>query len=228
MDVHLSKPLNAVRVTSTTNKPKNKARQLLSSLLFLGSSSLIRLVLLTLLPGTGVSGGSPRVSQLSVSTTLDRCWQVTLANLLNLLVQAGNWESSLGVCDSILDAGDLLLAGIARLVLTGLAWEEDEASAVCLQAVNVDLEGLDRQILAAGINRNTDRWRKLAWDSGLLNFNNQNHVLVLFCVQASHTFSSAMVKPRPARTRLLYLMVGHRTTGLSLSTGRGATAATLA
>ena len=37
------------------------------------------------------------------------------------------------------------------------------------------------------------------------------------------TFSSAKVKPRPARTRLLYLMVGQRTTGLSLSTGRGAT-----
>jgi hypothetical protein len=39
------------------------------------------------------------------------------------------------------------------------------------------------------------------------------------------TFNSAKVKPRPARTRRLYLMVGHRTIGLSLSTGRGATAA---
>jgi hypothetical protein len=36
------------------------------------------------------------------------------------------------------------------------------------------------------------------------------------------------VKPRPARTRRLYLTVGHRTTGRSLSTGRGATAAALA
>jgi hypothetical protein len=39
------------------------------------------------------------------------------------------------------------------------------------------------------------------------------------------TFNSAKVKPRPARTRRLYLIVGHRTIGLSLSTGRGATAA---
>lgn len=36
------------------------------------------------------------------------------------------------------------------------------------------------------------------------------------------------MKPRPARTRRLYLMVGHRTTGRSLSMGRGATAAALA
>jgi hypothetical protein len=42
------------------------------------------------------------------------------------------------------------------------------------------------------------------------------------------TFSSARVKPRPTRTRRLYLTVGQRTTGRSLSTGRGATAAALA
>ena len=39
------------------------------------------------------------------------------------------------------------------------------------------------------------------------------------------TFSSASENPRPALTRRLYLIEGHRTTGLSLSTGRGATAA---
>lgn len=43
-----------------------------------------------------------------------------------------------------------------------------------------------------------------------------------------HTFSSAREKPRPARTRRLYLIVGQRTTGRSLSVGRGATAAALA
>ena len=41
----------------------------------------------------------------------------------------------------------------------------------------------------------------------------------------SRTLSSASEKPRPALTRRLYLMVGQRTIGLSLSTGRGATAA---
>lgn len=35
------------------------------------------------------------------------------------------------------------------------------------------------------------------------------------------------MKPRPARTRRLYLIVGHRTIGLNLSTGRGATTAAL-
>jgi len=43
--------------------------------------------------------------------------------------------------------------------------------------------------------------------------------------QENSTFNSVRVKPRPARTRRLYLMVGHRTIGLNLSTGRGATAA---
>jgi hypothetical protein len=42
------------------------------------------------------------------------------------------------------------------------------------------------------------------------------------------TFNSARVKPRPALTRLLYLMVGHLTTGLNKSIGRGATAAVFA
>ena len=42
------------------------------------------------------------------------------------------------------------------------------------------------------------------------------------------TFSSSRVKPRPSLTRRLCLMVGHRTMGRSLSTGRGATAAALA
>ena len=42
-----------------------------------------------------------------------------------------------------------------------------------------------------------------------------------------HTFSSASENPRPALTRRLYLMLGQRTIGRSLSTGRGATAAAL-
>lgn len=37
------------------------------------------------------------------------------------------------------------------------------------------------------------------------------------------TFNSISVKPRPALTRRLYLIVGHRTMGRSLSIGRGAT-----
>ena len=46
--------------------------------------------------------------------------------------------------------------------------------------------------------------------------------------KALRTLSSSRVKPRPARTRRLYLIVGHLTIGRSLSTGLGATRATLA
>lgn len=42
------------------------------------------------------------------------------------------------------------------------------------------------------------------------------------------TFSSARENPRPTRSFRLYLIVGHLTTGLRRSTGRGATAAALA
>ena len=53
-----------------------------------------------------------------------------------------------------------------------------------------------------------------------------NKVAVLFCqCEMIRTFNSASENPRPALTRRLYLIVGHRTIGLSLSTGRGATAA---
>ena len=41
------------------------------------------------------------------------------------------------------------------------------------------------------------------------------------------TFNSIKVNPRPALTRRLYLIVGHRIIGRSLSIGRGATAAAL-
>jgi hypothetical protein len=78
--------------------------------------------------------------------------------------------------------------------------------------------------LAAGINGDTDRGCELARDTSFL-------CIVRFRFPANliscnpHTFNSVKVKPRPARTRRLYLIVGHRTIGLSLSTGRGATAA---
>lgn len=54
----------------------------------------------------------------------------------------------------------------------------------------------------------------------------KSSAFVLYCqCEDIRTFSSASEKPRPALTRRLYLIEGHRTTGLSLSTGRGATAA---
>ena len=54
-----------------------------------------------------------------------------------------------------------------------------------------------------------------------------NIFVLIFQCEDIRTFNSANENPRPALTRRLYLIVGQRTTGLSLSTGRGATAAAL-
>lgn len=48
------------------------------------------------------------------------------------------------------------------------------------------------------------------------------------CRVLFRTLSSASVNPRPVLALRLYLMVGHWTTGLSLSAGRGATLAAFA
>jgi hypothetical protein len=78
--------------------------------------------------------------------------------------------------------------------------------------------------LAAGVNGDTNGGRKLAGDTSFLCLvRTQFHVVLSSC--ECPTFNSVRVKPRPARTRRLYLIVGHRTMGLNLSTGRGATAA---
>lgn len=195
--------------------------------LFLRRSSLVSLVLRPLLTRTGVSLLAPRVSELSVSTTLDGSWDVALLDL-----GKGN-DGSVGECGLgalgvlLLGGGDLLLRGVSGLGLASLSWEKDEAGAVSLEALNVQGEGLDGKVLAAGVDGDTDGACKLAWDGGLLKI--QIRCLVFFNPPFAQqiTFSSSREKPRPARTRRLYLTVGQRTIGLSLSTGRGATAAAL-
>ena len=80
--------------------------------------------------------------------------------------------------------------------------------------------------MAAGVDGDTDGGCQLAGDTSFLLFCQtqcfEPYILIF------HTFNSAKVKPRPARTRRLYLMVGHRTMGLNLSIGFGATAADFA
>lgn len=136
---------------------------------------------------------------------------------------------------------DLLSGRVELLELTALAGEEDQASLVVLQAGDVLDKGLLGVVGAAVVNGDTDGTGELLGDTGLLNWGkkkmSERCVLAIPLVEGPNvpiankfgfTFSSARVKPRPARTRRLYLMVGHRTTGRSLSTGRGATAAALA
>ena len=196
--------------------------------LFLRRSSLVGLVLRPLLTRTGVSLLAPRVSELSVGTTLNGSWDVALLDLGN-----GN-GGSVGECGLgalgvlLLGGGDLLLGGVSGLGLASLSWEKDEAGAVSLEALDVQGEGFDGEVLAAGVNGDTDGACKLAWDGGLLKFKSDIwSSSPRVCLHCKITFSSSRVKPRPARTRRLCLTVGQRTIGLSLSTGRGATAAAL-
>lgn len=69
---------------------------------------------------------------------------------------------------AVADGLDLLGGGLALLGGLEVAGEEDEALLVGLQALNVDLEGLLAEVLAAGVDGDTDGARKLAGDVGLL------------------------------------------------------------
>jgi len=82
------------------------------------------------------------------------------------------------------------------------------------------------------VNSDTDSSGKLSWDTGFLLMqqpcqllHNSTIVYVNMAIIIDCTFNSSNENPRPALTRRLYLIVGHRTTGLSLSIGLGAMAA---
>lgn len=69
---------------------------------------------------------------------------------------------------AVTDSLDLLGAGLTLLGGLGVAGEEDKASLVGLQALNVGLEGLLAEVLAAGVDGDTDGASELAGDVGLL------------------------------------------------------------
>lgn len=69
---------------------------------------------------------------------------------------------------AVTDSLDLLGAGLTLLGGLGVAGEEDEAGLVGLQALNVGLEGLLAEVLATGVDGDTDGAGKLAGDVGLL------------------------------------------------------------
>lgn len=139
-----------------------------------------------------------------------------------------DWHGLVGGLDKVgLGGLDVLDGGISLLGLSGLAWEKNEAGTVSLKTLNVDLEGLDGEVGAAWVNGDTDGGSELLWDTSLLLCLSDGRSSCGLLYAIFHTLSSSMEKPRPARTRRLYLRVGQRTIGLSLSTGRGATAAAL-
>jgi hypothetical protein len=67
----------------------------------------------------------------------------------------------------------LVLGGIGLLGLVGLAGENDKAGLVLLQALDVGGEALLREVLAAGIDRDTDGASIVLGDAGSL-FSCQN------------------------------------------------------
>ena len=139
-----------------------------TSNLLLGSGSLGFLILLSLLTSTLVSGLAPGVAELSVGTTLNWGWGIALLDLGNG-GGVDDWQSAVGALDKVglggLDVGG---GGITLLGLASLAWEKDELLLVSLKAGNVQGEGLGGEVLAAGINGDTDGRGELLWDTGLL------------------------------------------------------------
>jgi hypothetical protein len=68
----------------------------------------------------------------------------------------------------ILGSLQIFLARIQLLVLSALAREEDQSCFVSLEALNVRGEGFSREVLAAGIDGDTNRRSKLSRDTSFL------------------------------------------------------------
>lgn len=71
---------------------------------------------------------------------------------------------------ALLGGLDVLGGSITALGLAIAAGEEDEALLVLLEALDVGLEALLGQVLAAGVNGDTDGDRELAGDASLCGF----------------------------------------------------------
>lgn len=147
-----------------------RLHHLLMSRLFLLFRLLVSLGLGTLLALADQAGLGASVAELAVGILGG--WVVADLALLddNLVV---DWESLVGVLDATLVADllaglDLLLRGIAGLWRLGLAWEQDQALLVDLQTLDIGLEGLLGEVLAAWVDGDTDGWRQLAWNASLL------------------------------------------------------------
>lgn len=249
-------PTIIVFLTHGTNQSKENKLPFTRCCLLLLSLLLLSLLPSPLLTLALVALVGALVAQLAESTTLDRLGQLGLLDLGNGRGDGGNGEGGTGREDGVLNGLEVLLGGVGLLGLVRLLGEENEAGGVGLQALYVGSERLLGEVLAAGVDRDADGRGVLAGDAGglkrkfLLVFGIQPNARfdLPTCRVSVHeiswslsglsppkgvagtqcTFSSARVKPRPARTRRLYLIEEHRTTGRSLSTGRGATAAALA
>jgi len=141
-----------------------------TSCLFLRVGGLLLLLLHPLRPLAHQASLAPRIAQLPVGSLLGR-------EVGNLALLNGDLVADREVLVVLLDLalvaslpGGLHLLGrsLTGLGGLGLAGEEDEASLVGLQALDVGLERLLGQVLAAGVDGDTDGGRQLAWDAGFL------------------------------------------------------------
>jgi hypothetical protein len=73
-------------------------------------------------------------------------------------------------------------------VLAELAWEEDEAGAVSLQAGDVGGKGFVGEVLSSWVDGDTDGWCELAWDTSLLLYLSENLPLHVLCDFGLHSY----------------------------------------
>lgn len=134
--------------------------------LFLLGVGLISLGLCALLAGTSVTGLGARFTELPVGVL----GGLVVANRALLeFDDVLDGEAGLGAGNDILGALcglDVLGGGVTVLGLSVATGEENEALPVFLEALNVGLEALLREVLAARVDRDTDSAGKLARNTG--------------------------------------------------------------
>lgn len=164
------------------NKPRLLVSQQLlpcgraSSLFVLGSLRL-GLVLGPLLPLARVALVGALGTELAESTTLDGGGQVGLLDLGDGLVDADEGESGAGGRNALGGGLEVLLGGVALLGLVALLGEQNQAGGVSLEALDVGGERLLGQVLAAGIDGDTNGRGVLAGDTGSLQITHQSSIL---------------------------------------------------
>lgn len=143
-----------------------------------------------------------------------------------VVVDDGENVGGLGSGLAIEDGLGVGLAGVTLLDLACAAREDNKAADVLLETLDIDCQRLLGQVLTAAVDADADSLGVLASNSGSL-FDPCQIIPNRTSGTIPPTFSSSIEKPRPARSFMLYLTVGQRTAGRSLSTGRGASFAAL-
>lgn len=143
-----------------------KSNHLFASSLFLLSTLLISLSLRALLADTDKAGLRAGITELPVCVL----FALVVAELaLGDLGDVLDGQSSGGAADdllSILGGLDVLGGSITLLGLAVTAGEKDEALPELLEALNVGLEALLGEVLAARVDRDTDGAGELAGNTG--------------------------------------------------------------